>query len=84
MLLPVQAWGFEFGVLKRSVRTVGRRIHRIFFLKKGMMSYLTVRSKFSIQSYALGMDRPTEEMGMPFLPLGVKQGGRKVDPSPVV
>ena len=54
--LPVLAWGIEFGVLKRPVRTVGRGIYQIIFLKKGMVSYLTIRSKISIQSFASRMD----------------------------
>ena len=48
MSLPVQAWGIKFGVLKRSVRIVGRGIHWIIFLKKGIVNYLTVGSKLSI------------------------------------
>ena len=76
--LPVQAWGFEFSILKRSVRTIGRRTQSNNFLKR-MASYLTVRSKFSIQSYASRIDRPTEEMGVPFLPPRVKKVGREVD-----
>ena len=77
--LPVQAWGIEFGVLKRSVRIVGRRIYQIIFLKKGMVSYLTVRSKISIQSYASRVDLPIEDMGVLFLPPRVKKVGREVD-----
>ena len=84
MPLPVQAWGIEFGVLKRSVRTVDRGIHQIIYLKKGTTSYLTVRSKLSIQSYASRMDRPTEEVGVSFLPPGVKRIGIEVDSCPVV
>jgi len=49
-----------------------------------MVSYLTVRSKFSIQSYASRMDWPTEEMGVPFLPPRVKKVGREVDSCPVM
>ena len=33
--LPVQAWEIEFDVLKRYVRTVGRGIYQIIFLKRG-------------------------------------------------
>ena len=49
-----------------------------------MVNYLTVGSKLSIQSYAPRMDRPTEEMGVPFLPPGVKKSGRKAGPDPVM
>ena len=31
--LPIQAWRTKFGVLKRSIRTVGRGIRRAVFLK---------------------------------------------------
>ena len=44
-----------------------------------MVSYLSVRSKLSIQSYASRMDQPIEEMGVPFLPLGVKESGREAN-----
>ena len=33
-LLPIQAWRIEFSVLKGSVRTVGKRVHRIIFWKR--------------------------------------------------
>ena len=49
-----------------------------------MVSYLSVRSKFSTQSYAEKVDQPTEEMGVPFLPLGVKESGREADSDPVM
>ena len=49
-----------------------------------MISYLSVRSKFPIQSYAQRMDQSTEKMGVPFLPPGVKENGREADSSPVV
>ena len=44
-----------------------------------MATYLSVKSKFSIQSYAQRVDRPIEKMGVPFLPLGVKESGREAD-----
>ena len=44
-----------------------------------MVSYLSIRSKLSIQSYASRMDQPIEEMGVPFLPSGVKESGREAD-----
>ena len=40
-----------------------------------MVSYLSVRSKFPIQSYTQRVDQPTEKMGVPFLPPGVKESG---------
>ena len=49
-----------------------------------MASYLSVRSNFPIQSYAQRVDQPIEKMGVPFLPLGVKESGRKVDYSDLV
>ena len=44
--------------------------------KRKVVSYLTVRSEISIQSYASRMDGPAKEMGVPFLPPGVKKVGR--------
>ena len=44
-----------------------------------MATYLSVKSKFSIQSYAQRVDQPTEEMGAPFLPPGVKKSGREAN-----
>ena len=44
-----------------------------------MVSYLSVRSKFPIQSYTQRVDQPTEKMGVPFLPPGVKESGREAD-----
>ena len=44
-----------------------------------MVSYLIVRSKLSIQSYASRMDQSTEEMGVPFLPPVVKESGREAN-----
>ena len=32
---PIQAWRIEFNVLKRSVRTVGKKIHQVISLKIG-------------------------------------------------
>ena len=49
-----------------------------------MVSYLNVKNKLSIQSYASRMDQPIEEMGVPFLPLGVKESGREADFDPVM
>ena len=49
-----------------------------------MVGYLSVRSKFSIQSYAQRMDQSIEKMGVPFLPPGVKESGREADSDPVV
>ena len=49
-----------------------------------MANYLSVRSKFSIQGYIERVDRSTEEMGMPFLPLGVKEIRRKAGPDPIM
>ena len=49
-----------------------------------MVSYLTIGSKLSIQSYAPRMDQPKEEIGVPFLPPGVKKSGREVDSGPVM
>ena len=54
------------------------------FLKKEMVNYLFVRSKFPIQSYAQRVDQPTKEMGVSFLPPGVKESGREADSDPVV
>ena len=51
---------------------------------KELASYLTVRSKTFIQSYAARMNWPTEEMGVPFLPPGVKKSGREADFDPVM
>ena len=44
-----------------------------------MVSYLSVRSKFPIQSYAQRVDQSIEKMGVPFLPPGVKESGREAD-----
>ena len=44
-----------------------------------MESYLSVRGKFPIQSYAQRVDQPTEEIGVSFLPPGVKESGREAD-----
>ena len=41
-----------------------------------MVSYLFVRSKFPIQSYAQRVDQPTKKMGVPFLPPGVEKSAR--------
>jgi len=49
-----------------------------------MASYLSVRSKFSIQGYTQRMDHPIEKMGVPFLPLGVEETRRGADSDPVV
>ena len=49
-----------------------------------MKDYLTVRSKFPIQSYTQRVDQPTEKMGVSFLPPGVKESGREADSDPVV
>ena len=49
-----------------------------------MKGYLIVRSEFPIQSYAQRVDWPTEKMGVPFLPLGVKKNGREADPDPIM
>jgi len=49
-----------------------------------MASYLSVRSKFSIQSHAHRKNQPAEEVGVPFLPPGVKEIGRKADFGPVM
>jgi len=51
MPLPVQAWGIEFGVLKRPVRTVGGGIHQIIFLKKEW--YVTSLSEANSPSRAM-------------------------------
>ena len=44
-----------------------------------MISYLSVRSKFPIQSYAQRVDQSIEKMGVPFLPPGVKESGREAN-----
>ena len=49
-----------------------------------MKSYLTVRSEFLVQRYAQRVDQPTEEMGAPFLPPGVKKSGREANPDPIM
>ena len=49
-----------------------------------MKDYLTVRSKFSVQSYTQRVDWPTEEMGTPILPPGIKETKRKADPNLVM
>jgi len=49
-----------------------------------MANYLSVRSKFSIQGYIERVDRSTEEMGMPFLPLGVEESRREADSNQTV
>ena len=49
-----------------------------------MISYVSVRSKFPIQSYAQRIDQSTEKMGVSFLPPGVKESGREADSDPVV
>ena len=49
-----------------------------------MASYLFVRSKFPIQSYTQRVDQPIEKMGVPFLPLGVKESGREANSNLVV
>ena len=49
-----------------------------------MVSNLTVRSEIFIQSYAVRMDWPTEEMGVSFLPLGVEESGREADSDPIM
>jgi len=43
----------------------------IFIKAKGLASYLTVRSKIFIQSYAARMNWPVEEVRVPFLPLEI-------------
>ena len=40
----------------------------IFMKAKELASYLTVRSKIFIQSYAARMNWHAEEVGVPFLP----------------
>ena len=55
-----------------SVRCVGREtLADDLYGRKELTSYLTVRSKIFIQSYATRMDWPTKEMGVPFLPPGI-------------
>ena len=49
-----------------------------------MISYLSVRSKFPIQSYAQRVDQSIEKMGVPFLPPGVKENGREANFGPVM
>ena len=49
-----------------------------------MASYLSVRSKFLIQSYTQRVDQPTEKMGVPFFPLGVEESGREANSDLVV
>ena len=49
-----------------------------------MKDYLTVRSKFPVQSYTQRVDWPTEEMGTLFLPPGVKEVGRETGSDPVI
>ena len=51
----------------------------IFMEGKELASYLTVGSKIFIYSYAARMSWPTEEVGIPLLPPGVKQVGREGD-----
>ena len=51
----------------------------IFMEGKELASYLTVRSKIFIQSYAARMNFSIEEVGIPLLPPGVKQVGREGD-----
>jgi len=43
----------------------------IFMKAKGLASYLTVRSKIFIQSYAARMNWLTKKVGVPFLPLEI-------------
>ena len=49
-----------------------------------MASYLSVRSKFPIQGYTQRMDQSAEKMGVPFLPPGVEESGRRADSDPVM
>ena len=49
-----------------------------------MVSYLSVRSKFPIQSYTQRVDQSTEKMRVSFLPPGVKESGREADSDLVV
>jgi len=81
---PILAWRIKFNILKGSDRTVGKKIRQVISPKREWRGYLTVRSKFPIQGYAQRIDRPTEEMGMPFLPPRVKEIGRKAGPDPVM
>ena len=49
-----------------------------------MASYLSIRSKFPVQSYTQRVDQPIEKMGVPFLPPGVEKSGREADSDPVM
>jgi len=49
------------------------------FSSKEMASYLSVKSKFPIQSYTERLDQLTGKMGVPFLPPGVEESGREAD-----
>ena len=82
--LPVQAWGWNSVSWKGLLEQLAGEFIKKTFLKKGILSYLTVISKISIQSYASRMDWPTEDMGVPFLPPGVKKVGREVHSCPVM
>ena len=43
-----------------------------------MATYLSVKSKFSIQSYAQRVGEPTKKMGVPFLPQELKRVEEKL------
>ena len=49
-----------------------------------MASYLSIRSKFLIQSYTQRVNQPIEKMRVPFLPPGLKESGRGAESDPVV
>ena len=51
----------------------------IFMEGKELASYLTIENKIFIQSIAARMNWPAEKVGIPLLPLGVKQVGREGD-----
>ena len=57
---------------------IGKRIHQVVYLKREIKDYLTTRCKFLIQSYTQRVDWPTEKMGTPFFPPGVKEAGREI------
>ena len=49
-----------------------------------MVSYLSVRSKFPIQSYVQRVNESIKKMGVTFLPPGVKESGREANSDLVI
>ena len=56
----------------------------IFMEGKELASYITIENKIFIQSIAARMNWPTEKVGIPLLPPGVKHVGREGDSCPVM